>query len=962
MRVRREPFELELTAGQLFGQYKIISPLGAGGMGEVYLAEDARLGRKVALKLLPADYTKDEERLRRFEQEARAASALNHPNILTIYETGSVGEAQFIATEFVEGETLRRHLAGGALGIEEALEVAAEVASALVAAHQAKIIHRDIKPENVMLRRDRVVKVLDFGLAKLSAQAPSGPEATTRAAFKTDPGVVMGTVQYMSPEQARGISVDERTDIWSLGCVLYEMVAGRAPFRGETTSDALAAVLATEPPPLARFTPRAPEALEWIVTKALTKEKEERYQTAREMLTDLRRLEQRLKLAAELERSAPARGEASDGGDKASDAVDKTSGGRVAGALASTPEGQTPSPTGQVQPAQQTLLLSSLIGPRGSSRRRAAFSLAAALVVCAALAFALYKLWPRRDASATQGQTGAPAVLVTTKVTYSAGLDTCPTFSPDGNSIAYSSDQNGGFEIYVRQLTPGGREIQLTTDGQQNLEPAWSPDGQHIAYHSKSRGGIWVVPAPFGGVARQITDFGSAPAWSRDGSLIAFQSLSPDALPGNSVGPSTIWVVPSQGGQAKQLTQVGTPPGGHNEPAFSPDGKRIVFIAENFTGSMLWSVSTDGSDLKQMVSDARRKGSPVCSPDGRSVYFVGTIGGLSFGLWKLAVSPATGDPAGEPVLVLNPGAAGIRYMGISADGKRLAYSLLSGTSNLWSVALARGSDEAAGPPVQLTNNTSLRNNLPAFSPDGRKIALTEWRAGTAGDIWVVDSDGKNPSQLTTNPSIDSNPDWLPDGKRIAFLSDRSGHLALWSTTLDGGRDILLLDLPQGVDYARLSPDGKQLAFNSKKGGPINTWVAPLEGGQPRQLTFDKEMSGFPAWSPDSRWLAVEVKRGDDTKVAVMPSGGGELTLLTNEAGDSWPHSWSPDGDKIAFAGRRGSVWNIYWISRSTRQQKQLTNYTKLNAFVRYPAWSPLGNQIVYEYNEVTGNIWTAELK
>jgi eukaryotic-like serine/threonine-protein kinase len=919
-------------------------------MGEVYLAEDTRLGRKVALKLLPEAYTKDSERLRRFEQEARAASALNHPNIVTIYETGSVGGTQFITTEFVDGETLREHAAGAPLGVEEALDVAAQVASALVAAHQAKIVHRDIKPENVMLRRDRIVKVLDFGLAKLAAQAESGPESPTRPAFRTDPGVVMGTVQYMSPEQARGLPVDERTDIWSLGVVLYEMLAGRAPFTGGTTSDALAAVLEREPPPLARYSKEAPEALEWIVTKALTKEKEERYQTAREMLTDLRRLEQRLKLAAELQRSSPPspRGETEDG--------------KVAGATPSVAVEKEPAPTGAVRPARDTLQLSSLISQLGGSRRRAAFALVAAVLILSALAFAVYKLAARRDAAPTQGQGAAPAVLATTKVTYSSGLDTNPTFSPDGNSIAYSSDQNGGFEIYVRQLTAGGREIPLTSDGQQNLEPAWSPDGQHIAYHSKSRGGIWVVPAPFGGVAKQLTDFGSAPAWSRDGSLIAFQSLSPDALPGNSVGPSTIWVVPSQGGQPRQVTQVGTPPGGHNEPAFSPDGKRILFIAENFIGSVLWSVSADGGDLKQMASDARRKGSPVYSPDGRSVYFTGTIGSLTFGLWKLAVSPATGDPAGEPVLVLNPGAAGIRYMAISADGKKLAYSLLSGTSNLWSVPLVKGSDEAAGLPVQLTNNTSQRNNLPAFSPDGRKIALTEWRAGTAGDIWVVDSDGKNPSQLTTDPAIDSNPDWFPDGNRIAFLSNRSGHLALWSTTPAGGRDTLLLDLPQGVDYARLSPDAKQLAFNSKNGGPINTWVVPLEGGQPRQLTFDKEMAGFPSWSPDSQWLAVEVKRGEDTQVAVMLSGGGAPVLLTSEHGDSWPHSWSPDGDKIVFAGRRGSVWNIYWVSRSTRQQKQLTNYTKINAFVRYPAWSPLGNQIVYEYNEVTGNIWTAELK
>ena len=242
--------EQQLEAGQKIGHYEILSTLGKGGMGEVYLARDTKLDRKVALKLMPSAFTKDRERLRRFEQEARAASALNHPNILTIHEIGEVNDRRFIATEFVDGETLREKMIDGPLKIADALKIAEQIASALAQAHGAGIIHRDIKPENIMLRRDGIVKVLDFGLAKLTEQKEVGAEDATRQLVQTSAGVVMGTVAYMSPEQARGLATDERTDIWSLGVVLYEMLAGRAAFEGPTTSDLIVSVLEREPPPL----------------------------------------------------------------------------------------------------------------------------------------------------------------------------------------------------------------------------------------------------------------------------------------------------------------------------------------------------------------------------------------------------------------------------------------------------------------------------------------------------------------------------------------------------------------------------------------------------------------------------------------------------------------------------------------------------------------------------------------
>jgi serine/threonine protein kinase len=293
----------ELTVDHKIGHYQILSTLCKGGMGEVYLARDTRLDRKVALKFLPPYSTRDDDQLRRFEQEARAASALNHPNILTIFEIGETDGRHYIATEFIEGETLGQRIAIGPLKLGEALNIAEQTASALSAAHEAGIVHRDVKPENIMIRRDGIVKVLDFGLAKLAQARLTGSEDSTQALVKTRTGVVMGTVAYMSPEQARGLSVDARTDIWSLGVVLYEMLTGCGPFVGATSSDTLVSILEREPRSLNSFSPELPEALEWIVTKALTKDCDDRYQTARELLTDLRRLRQRLSVAAELERS-----------------------------------------------------------------------------------------------------------------------------------------------------------------------------------------------------------------------------------------------------------------------------------------------------------------------------------------------------------------------------------------------------------------------------------------------------------------------------------------------------------------------------------------------------------------------------------------------------------------------------------------------------------------------------------
>src|SRR5256886_1255969 len=359
-----------MPIGKKLGHYRVLSLLGAGGMGDVYLAEDTRLKRKVALKLLPAELTANRDRLRRFEQEAQAASGLNHPNIITIHEIGQVDGLNFIVTEFIAGETLRQRMATARLNLATVLDVATKSAGALAGAHAAGIVHRDLKPENIMVRPDGLIKVLDFGLAKLTEPGTSDVEgeAPTVARVDTKMGAIMGTAQYMSPEQARGLKVDARTDIFSFGVVLYEMLAGRAPFLGETTADTISVLLQKEPQPLSTLAPDTPADLQHIVSKSLRKDKDERYQTVKSLLVDLKSLKQRLDFEIELERSAPASERAG-----MEEFRIPASSGRSGEAKTSPPEGSTLS----TRPASS---VEYLIGGIKQHKRGAALALAVLLL------------------------------------------------------------------------------------------------------------------------------------------------------------------------------------------------------------------------------------------------------------------------------------------------------------------------------------------------------------------------------------------------------------------------------------------------------------------------------------------------------------------------------------------------------------------------------------------------------
>lgn len=588
-------------------------------------------------------------------------------------------------------------------------------------------------------------------------------------------------------------------------------------------------------------------------------------------------------------------------------------------------------------------------GSRHVSRR---YAIAAAAVLAGVVLAAGIILFRGREAP-KHLQIRRETLLTTTDA-----LTRYPTFSPDSTAMAYSADRGKGFEIFVRQLSTEGQEIQITSDGGNNMEPAWSPDGKLIAYSSQAHHGIWLVPA-LGGTSRKLSDFGSHPAWSRDGQWIAFQS-------GQTISswPSTIWVMRPDGSGARQVTPPGKPEGGLLFPSWSPDGRHIVFISAQTNHWELWAVGADGARLVRLGPDANPYYDPVYSPDGKSIVYGATFKGEDHGVWQLPVSPETSAPIEEPVELVNSGGMIFSDFSFSRDGKKLLYYAWQRTSSIRSASISANGEGAAQDRL-LTGAAGCRVTLPAFSPDGTRIAFTGCigRPGVQSQIFQMNSDGSNVQQVTANANGGGGPAWSPDGRRMFFQSNANGKPALFSVEAATRQQREIAEFERDAGQMQLSPDGTRVAYNRSIGGVINIWLLDLATQKSRQLTFDKEFLGFPSWSPDGKLLTGELHRGADTNIVILPSTGGVPTQLTFDHGNNWPHSWSPDGDKILFARQQDDgIWNVWSVSRSTKQEKQLTHYNRQSSYVRYPTLSPRGNQVVYEYAEAAGNIWMMEFK
>jgi Tol biopolymer transport system component len=495
------------------------------------------------------------------------------------------------------------------------------------------------------------------------------------------------------------------------------------------------------------------------------------------------------------------------------------------------------------------------------------------------------------------------------------------------------------------------------------------------------RGGIWIVPA-LGGAARQVTEFGSDPAWSADGGRLAFQSdpladVAPNASGANV--PSSIWTVARDGRDSRRLTFSSRPIGGHASPAWSPDGRRIVFATYSAAPSRLWSVPAEGGAAALIAEAHGALFDPAFTPDGRWIYYA--TGGPY--MVRVPVSPATGERRGEPQAIAAGGVAGVRHLSISGDGQRVTLAGLSLQSNLWDVPVSPTTGEAAGPPRPLTDDTSRRKTTPVFSPDGRWIAYTASRGGAGTDIWVMNAaDGRSMPVTTGDPAITKaaapanfRPNWMPDSARVAFLNNDAGKTTLQVADLLSRRPEPLMDLgPLGprddarrsainpaLDF-RLSPDAKQIAFSmtDPATGIPRVNLRRVGEAETRPLSAGDRAESYPVWSPDGRWIASQVRSELGTQVGVRSAEGGPLQVLTPERGEAWIHHWG-DARRLVFAGQRAGVWNVWWVSRETGQETQVTRYTGVNTFVRYPTSSPSGDRIVFELGEVRGNIWLATL-
>ncbi len=864
----------ELAAGTRIDRYEILSLLGRGGMGEVYLAHDEKLDRKIALKLLPPEFTTNHERVRRFQQEARAASALNHPNIIIIHEIGEVDGRHFIATEFVDGQTLRQRLKRESLTLFESLNIAIQVCSALAAAHKAGIVHRDIKPENIMLRHDGYVKILDFGLAKLTNDDDRRIDTGSDASADLSSGLVMGTVKYMSPEQARGEQVDSRSDIFSLGVVLYEVLTCQGPFSGKTPTEVISSLRKGEHLPLKDRAPIKPDELQRIVNKTLHKEREFRYQTAEELLHDLNDLDQQSKSTGIARLTAQM---------KQHKIAASVSMALVVLALAGISVALFR--YGRHKPIPfQNIVMTRLtnygdawnpgVSPDGKW-------------VVYVRGEGLDRPSPKHTVCVRRiGDTTETEIVAPTEGQFGA-----VGFLPDGKSIYYRLQlPNQPVTTTVVPLSGGpATKLPLTTFGM-----SYSADGQHIAYidNNLSEGKTRVSVANADGtnarivVTRQAPNSFRevAPAWAPDGKKIA--------CVGQSEGHPSVIEIDLESGKEKPITSQTWV--NITAAAWLTDGSGLLIAASEATSPIMqvWYISYPTGEARRITSSTMNSFALSLSADGTT--FATDTTSAPTSIWVLPVTSQSGSVPfvditnGRQIAITNfIGFTNFRYLRLNwtPESRILYVSQESGNADIWSMN-SDGTDRK-----QLTTDPHS-DTWPVLSPDDRSIVFMSDRGGS-DNIWRMDIDGKNQTRLTSEQS-ERYPVFTPDGSFIVYNSWNSGKGTVWKMPVAGGKATQVIT--DSSYLATVSPDGKLLAYYD----PDKIVVVPIDGGPPIK-TFDGNNNKL-QWSPDGRALTYLVNRDFVPNLWMQPLDGGEAKQLTNFTSQGISnYAWSRDGKQLVVA-------------------------------------------------------------
>lgn len=853
---------MALTPGTKLGPYEIVAPLGAGGMGEVYRARDPRLGRDVAIKVLPEHLSAQEEVRARFEREARTVSSLNHPHICTLFDVGREGETDYLVMELIEGETLAQRLVRGALPLAETLRLGAQIADALERAHRAGVIHRDLKPGNVMLTKVGSgpvnAKLMDFGLARaigLAGASGSGATAITMAALTRTPtvaqpltaeGTLVGTYQYMSPEQLEGREADARSDLWAFGCVLYEMVTGKRAFEAKSQASLIAAILEREPAPIATLAPMTPPGLDRTVRQCLAKDPDERWQTAADLRRDLLWI--------------------MEGGSQSGAPVSMMTPASSAGAAAA--------PMAAQRPARD---------------RRPWIALALAAIGVAAVVTLVPRLFHR----APPPRVGRFTILPPGNLSTENALSGNAVISPDGRRLVMAAgDSTGRTHLFVRPLDAiAPRELPGTEGG---YYPFWSPDSRSIGFFSEGK--LKRINLD-GGRPQTLCDAsaGRGATWNRDG-VILFSPTS----------QSPLFRVSASGGEATPLTSLdaGRKEIAHRWPQFLPDGRHFLFMSlpardgqyETFIGSL---------DGKPARSVARSEAAAVYAPPG---YLVLERNGT---LLAQEFDAARGVSRGEPVALVDPpssgGNLGEPSVSVSNDGT-MSYvnSAVAITRLVW---LDRGGRQVGVVPVAPAAWFGL---VP--SPDWTKAALALSDPATAVDIWMLQIDRGSVTRFTSEPALEwYYPTWSPDGRRLAFASNRSGpyHIYVRPVTGTGQEELLSHSEVLKKWPTSWSPDGRWIIFESS--GPEtgdDLWLLPMDGDRkPTPFLESRFNERGGQISPDGRWVAYVTDTSGRNEICVQPfPAPGAVIQVSTDGGDS--PGWSRDGHELFFRSPGGNLMSV----------------------------------------------------